>query len=58
VPVERAHGGKQAVRPPIQFDGARAGCVRTAPLLDEHGAEIRRMLSARTSWPMVAGEAG
>jgi crotonobetainyl-CoA:carnitine CoA-transferase CaiB-like acyl-CoA transferase len=60
VPVERAHGGKQAVRPPIQFDGTRATRVRTAPLLDEHGADIRR--SARASWPpmvdMAAGEAG
>jgi crotonobetainyl-CoA:carnitine CoA-transferase CaiB-like acyl-CoA transferase len=42
VPVERAHGGKQAVRPAVQFDGARATHVTTAPLLDEHGADIRR----------------
>ena len=47
VPVERAHGGKQAVRPAVQFDGgARRGDA--APLLDEHGAEIRgRSLRAR-----------
>lgn len=50
VPVERAHGGKHAVRPAVQFDGARATAVTTAPLLDEHGAEIRRALSAGTSW--------
>jgi crotonobetainyl-CoA:carnitine CoA-transferase CaiB-like acyl-CoA transferase len=50
VPVERAHGGKQAVRPPVQFDGARATRVTTAPLLDEHGADIRRALAAGTSW--------
>ena len=50
VPVERAHGGKQAVRPPVQFDGARATHVATAPLLDEHGADIRRSLAAGTSW--------
>lgn len=50
VPVERAHGGKHAVRPAVQFDGARADAVTTAPLLDEHGAEIRRALSAGTSW--------
>jgi Predicted acyl-CoA transferases/carnitine dehydratase len=50
VPVERAHGGKQAVRPAVQFDGARATCVTTAPLLDEHGADIRRALAAGTSW--------
>ncbi len=47
VPVERAHGGKQAVRPAVQFDGARATHVTTAPLLDEHGADIRRSLSGR-----------
>jgi crotonobetainyl-CoA:carnitine CoA-transferase CaiB-like acyl-CoA transferase len=50
VPVERAHGGKQAVRPAVQFDGARAACVTSAPLLDEHGADIRRALAAGTSW--------
>jgi crotonobetainyl-CoA:carnitine CoA-transferase CaiB-like acyl-CoA transferase len=49
VPVERAHGGKQAVRPAVQFDGARATRVMTAPLLDEHGADIRSSLSARPS---------
>jgi crotonobetainyl-CoA:carnitine CoA-transferase CaiB-like acyl-CoA transferase len=58
VPVERAHGGKQAVRPAVQFDGARATRVTTAPLLDEHGADIRRSLSANTSWPLTAGETG
>ena len=42
VPVEGAHGGKQAVRPAVQFDGERATQVTTAPLLDEHGADIRR----------------
>ena len=42
VPVEGAHGGKQAVRPAVQFDGQRASHVTTAPLLDEHGADIRR----------------
>jgi crotonobetainyl-CoA:carnitine CoA-transferase CaiB-like acyl-CoA transferase len=50
VPVERAHGGKQAVRPAVQFDGARATGVTTAPLLDEHGPDIRRGLAAGTSW--------
>jgi crotonobetainyl-CoA:carnitine CoA-transferase CaiB-like acyl-CoA transferase len=50
VPVERAHGGKQAVRPAVQFDGARATGVTTAPLLDEHGDDIRRALAAGTSW--------
>jgi crotonobetainyl-CoA:carnitine CoA-transferase CaiB-like acyl-CoA transferase len=50
VPVERAHGGKQAVRPAVQFDGARATGVTSAPLLDEHGADIRRAVAAGTSW--------
>ena len=58
VPVENAHGGTQAVRPAIQFDGARAALVTTAPLLDEHGADIRRSLSGNTSWPSLAAEAG
>jgi crotonobetainyl-CoA:carnitine CoA-transferase CaiB-like acyl-CoA transferase len=58
VPVEGAHGGKQAVRPAVQFDGARISRVTTAPLLDEHGAEIRRSLSAGTLWPRVASEHG
>jgi crotonobetainyl-CoA:carnitine CoA-transferase CaiB-like acyl-CoA transferase len=51
VPVERAHGGKQAVRPAVQFDGTRATCVQTAPLLDEHGADIRHSLVAGMKWP-------
>jgi crotonobetainyl-CoA:carnitine CoA-transferase CaiB-like acyl-CoA transferase len=50
VPVERAHGGKHAVRPAVQFDGTRATGVLTAPLLDEHGAEIRRALAAGVCW--------
>lgn len=50
VPVERAHGGKQAVRPAVQFDGERATGVTSAPLLDEHGADIRRAVAAGTSW--------
>jgi crotonobetainyl-CoA:carnitine CoA-transferase CaiB-like acyl-CoA transferase len=58
VPVERAHGGKHAVRPAVQFDGQRATNVGTAPLLDEHGADIRRLVAAKTSWPRVAGETG
>ena len=42
VPVTSAkEGGRQAVRPPVQFDGQRASVVSAAPLLDEHGDEIR-----------------
>lgn len=53
VPVTGAHGGKSAVRPPIQFDGQRATAVRTAPLLDEHGAAIRQALGADGAWPAL-----
>jgi len=52
VPVESAHGGAQAVRPAIQFDGARAQNVRTAPLLDEHGAAIRQAVVSGGEWPL------
>jgi crotonobetainyl-CoA:carnitine CoA-transferase CaiB-like acyl-CoA transferase len=51
VPVQRAHGGAAAVRPPIQFDGERADSVLTAPLLDEHGAAIRAALARGQDWP-------
>lgn len=51
VPVESAHGGESAVRPAIQFDGARATAVRTAPLLDEHGKAIRAALARGDAWP-------
>lgn len=51
VPVENAHGGAQAVRPAVQFDGERAASVRTAPLLDEHGAKIRAALTTSSGWP-------
>jgi crotonobetainyl-CoA:carnitine CoA-transferase CaiB-like acyl-CoA transferase len=51
VPVENAHGGAQAVRPAVQFDGERATSVRTAPLLDEHGAAIRAALTTSSGWP-------
>jgi crotonobetainyl-CoA:carnitine CoA-transferase CaiB-like acyl-CoA transferase len=51
VPVRDAHGGRAAVRPPFQFDGERATSVRTAPLLDEHGAAIRAALARGLEWP-------
>jgi crotonobetainyl-CoA:carnitine CoA-transferase CaiB-like acyl-CoA transferase len=51
VPVDGAHGGRQAVRPPVQFDGEHATSVRSAPLLDEHGAAIRAALAAGAGWP-------
>ncbi len=53
VPVQGAHGGQQAVRPPVQFDGEHAQSVRTAPLLDEHGGAIRAALAAAPGWPAL-----
>ena len=51
VPVESAsQGAKQAVRPPVQFDGERAAHVSAAPLLDEHGEEIRAAVKEGL-WP-------
>ena len=57
VPVDEAHGGDQAVRPAVQFDRARADRVRTAPLLDEHGATIRRSLACGERWPQFEAAA-
>lgn len=51
VPVESPHGGARAVRPPVQFGGARSTSVRAAPLLDEHGAAIRAALAGGEAWP-------
>ncbi|HEU4582549.1 MAG TPA: CoA transferase [Polyangiaceae bacterium] len=53
VPVRDAHGGQSAVRPAVQFDGQRADHVRTAPLLDEHGASIRQALAGERGWPAL-----
>lgn len=52
VPVESAHGGEHAVRPAVRFAGERAASVHAAPLLDEHGAEIREALKAGVRWPL------
>jgi crotonobetainyl-CoA:carnitine CoA-transferase CaiB-like acyl-CoA transferase len=54
VPVRGAHGGTQAVRPAVQFDGERATHVRGAPLLDEHGAAIRHAMAGDSRWPALA----
>jgi len=51
VPVENPHAAKQSVRPPVQFDGQRAGGVRPAPLINEHGAAIRAALAGSAQWP-------
>src|SRR5215213_10927149 len=52
VPVDNAvEGGRQAVRPPVQFDGVRADRVRPAPLLDQHGAAVRAAIAMDARWP-------
>jgi crotonobetainyl-CoA:carnitine CoA-transferase CaiB-like acyl-CoA transferase len=51
VPVEGAHSGTRSVRPPVQFGGERARFVYAAPLLDEHGADIRADLEGGQRWP-------
>jgi len=52
VPVDGAQqGGRQAVRPPLQFDGERAHAVAAAPLLDQHGAAIRASVTEGRRWP-------
>lgn len=53
VPVRGAHGGAQAVRPAVQFDGERAAHVRGAPLLDEHGPAIRHAVAEASRWPAL-----
>ena len=52
VPVERPHGGERAVRPAVRFAGQHARSVHAAPLLDEHGADIRQALAAGAKWPL------
>jgi crotonobetainyl-CoA:carnitine CoA-transferase CaiB-like acyl-CoA transferase len=52
VPVEGAHGGAQAVRPPLQFSGQRSTSVFAAPRLNEHGAAIREGLARGELWPI------
>ena len=55
VPVESAReGGRQAVRPALQFDGRRATAVSAAPQLNEHGAAIRAALARDPAWPAAS----
>ena len=57
VPVEAAiEGGREAVRPALQFDGRRATSVLAAPLLDQHGNTIRAALAQGGGWPAAAPE--
>lgn len=51
VPVEAPHSAKEAVRPALQFNGSRAKAVKAAPLLDQHGKEIRAALAGGPTWP-------
>ena len=57
VPIENPHGARFAVRPPIQFGGTRAGSVRAAPMLNEHGAAIRADMASGARWPSAAAAA-
>jgi crotonobetainyl-CoA:carnitine CoA-transferase CaiB-like acyl-CoA transferase len=54
VPSTPPHGGREAVRPAVRFGGQRAGSVRSAPLLDEHGRGIRDALASTAAWPAAA----
>ena len=57
VPVEAAiEGGREAVRPALQFDGRRATSVLAAPLLDQHGAAIRAAVAQGGGWPAAEAE--
>jgi crotonobetainyl-CoA:carnitine CoA-transferase CaiB-like acyl-CoA transferase len=56
VPVQNPHGGAQAVRPAVQFDGARARAVRAAPLINEHGTAIREALARGEGWPSLPAD--
>jgi crotonobetainyl-CoA:carnitine CoA-transferase CaiB-like acyl-CoA transferase len=52
VPVQGAQqGGREAVRPALQFDGERARAVAAAPLLDQHGAGVRAAVATSRHWP-------
>ena len=53
VPIEEPHTATEAVRPAVRFDGHRAGSVRAAPLLDQHGKSIRAALEHDTAWPDI-----
>jgi len=58
VPVEDAiEGGREAVRPALQFDGKRATSVTPAPLLNQHGDAIRAALAKGGGWPAAASVA-
>jgi hypothetical protein len=41
----------------VQFNGSRATSVTAAPLLDQHGREIRAALAGAPAWPAAAAPA-
>lgn len=53
VPITgRVEGAQQAVRPVFSFDGKRATTVQAAPIVNQHGADIREALESNPSvWP-------
>jgi crotonobetainyl-CoA:carnitine CoA-transferase CaiB-like acyl-CoA transferase len=51
VPVENPHEAKQQVRPAVQINGERAESVRSAPKINEQGADIRAQLAKNPHWP-------
>ena len=59
VPVAgRIEGAHKSVRPAFSFDGERAGAVRAAPVVDQHGNAIREALArAPHAWPEPAAQA-
>lgn len=58
VPVTgRIEGAQQSVRPAYSFDGERARTVRAAPVVNQHGDEIRSALETDpTAWPALKTE--
>ncbi|MCQ1570332.1 CoA transferase [Neorhizobium galegae] len=58
VPVAgRIEGAEQTVRPAYSFDGEHAQTVRAAPVVNQHGDEIRSALQSNpTAWPALETE--
>lgn len=58
VPVAgRIEGAEQSVRPAFSFDGRHATSVRAAPVVDQHGEEIRAALKDNPkAWPGLRSE--
>jgi crotonobetainyl-CoA:carnitine CoA-transferase CaiB-like acyl-CoA transferase len=56
VPVaDRLEGAFDAIRSPFTFDGVRDQSIRAAPVVDQHGDDIRAALAAAPGdWPEIA----